>query len=303
MSTILKSLKKLEEEKSLLEKNLDLQDLLVHESGDSNYLSKEKVKRWMWLLGFVSGGIVLGIFLIFWGLPKLENLPTNEFALAPMKPIIKKIPKTLSSKPIYNGIAMSSIQDQQIGSSLKNPPVKEIPPLEDKEIQKSPPIMEKVLETSTKEETELTQIVQESPESDPVALEENPLQKPNHTITAAVPPVESEPIQIEEAEAIEEEIDVELNEAIEKAKKMIPVEEEIFPNMEVDSSLPDFQLRGIIFFGENNPSNYIFYSTSSERNQKLRVGENVLGATLKQIDPERAIFSHQGRKAILEIGK
>ncbi len=303
MSTILKSLKKLEEEKSLLEKNLDLQDLLVHDSGDGNYLSKDKVKRWIWVLGFISGSIVIGISVFFWILPKIKSLPSNELTLTPMKPIIKKIPQTFSSKPIYNGIAMSSIQEEETGYPLKSSQVKKVQPIKKEEISKSPENQKKVLDTSPKEENQPIQIVQETPKPVPVIPEEDPIQnqnEANETIVAAVQPVESELLPVEEE--VEEEIDEELNEAIEKAKRMAQVEEETFPNMEAVSSLPDFQLRGIIFFGEDNPSNYIFYSTSSERNQKLRVGENVLGATLKQIDPERAIFSYQGRKAIIEIG-
>ena len=60
MSTILKTLKKLEEEKSVLEQNVDLKGLVLH--GDDHRLSPQKngVRKITWIVGLICTGIVLG---------------------------------------------------------------------------------------------------------------------------------------------------------------------------------------------------------------------------------------------------
>ena len=60
MSTILKTLKKLEEEKSVLEQNVNLKGLVLH--GDDHRLSPQKndVRKIAWIVGLICTGIVLG---------------------------------------------------------------------------------------------------------------------------------------------------------------------------------------------------------------------------------------------------
>ena len=53
----------------------------------------------------------------------------------------------------------------------------------------------------------------------------------------------------------------------------------------VTGRLPGFTLRGVIYFGEDSPFNYIFYSTAQEKNKKLKAGEAILGATSKKLNP------------------
>ena len=71
----------------------------------------------------------------------------------------------------------------------------------------------------------------------------------------------------------------------------------------IEGTLPGMTLRGIIYFGDDSPFSYIFYSTAEKKNMKLKAGEEILGAALKKIEPDSAVFAHQGQLIQVSIGQ
>ena len=67
--------------------------------------------------------------------------------------------------------------------------------------------------------------------------------------------------------------------------------------------MPSLKLKGIIYFTEGNPANYIFVSSSEQNNLKLKVGESVMGAMLESIQSSRAIFTRNGKTGFVEMGQ
>jgi hypothetical protein len=75
MSTILKTLKKLEEEKSVLEKGLDLKELVLQDEENLFFNSPSETPRKIFLVSAILlSGIALGLFWVWKGSP-----PKNQF--------------------------------------------------------------------------------------------------------------------------------------------------------------------------------------------------------------------------------
>ena len=84
MSTILNTLKKLEEEKSVLEKNIDLKGLLL-QGQESVYPQggEGASRKWGAVGGLIIGGVLLGGLIVYFSnSPKTATLETKKtFAL------------------------------------------------------------------------------------------------------------------------------------------------------------------------------------------------------------------------------
>ena len=93
MSTILKTLKKLEEEKSVLEKNNDLKGLVL-QGGDSAGTAEEKTIR---VKGKLWGGLILGGFVLGMGTYFLLDHFAKE--TAPLKTVSRSAPPPVSKTP------------------------------------------------------------------------------------------------------------------------------------------------------------------------------------------------------------
>lgn len=109
MSTILKTLKKLEEEKSILEKKLDLKELVLQEK-DSLDIDSSVSQKFIWKSCLLLVGTVLGSFW-FWkdnppGKP-VSQVVQAHFGYLPRNIPVKK--PTVSSVP---GIPLSNIPEQ-----------------------------------------------------------------------------------------------------------------------------------------------------------------------------------------------
>jgi len=89
MSTILSTLKKLEEEKSVLEKNIDLKGLLL-QGQEPLYPQaiESETRKWGVIGGLIIGGVLLGGLMVHLLNPATPNLPESKpaFALKAVSP-------------------------------------------------------------------------------------------------------------------------------------------------------------------------------------------------------------------------
>jgi hypothetical protein len=131
MSTILKTLKKLEEDKRLLEKELDLKELVLQE--DQKLPVTLEISRKNFLMtGLILAGIIV-VTLVFFGRPSLEN---EEIYFSQEPPVQK--PASIKRKEAVPtvGIPLSNIPEQRqrfeerVGENpppiFKKEPVREI---------------------------------------------------------------------------------------------------------------------------------------------------------------------------------
>ena len=111
MSTILKTLKKLEEEKSVLEKRLDLKDMVLQDEDSSYPISSLKTyPRFIWGGTLFLTGVAVTTFWLWVDKPQNSQIssisPHNSFKLQLPVPLKKQ---TSSSVP---GIPLSNIPEQ-----------------------------------------------------------------------------------------------------------------------------------------------------------------------------------------------
>ena len=120
MSTILKTLKKLEEEKSVLEKRLDLKDMVLQDE-DSSYpiFSFKTYPRFIWGGTLFLTGVAVTAFWLWVDKPQNSQISSisspSSFKL-PLPVPVKK--QTSSSVP---GIPLSNIPEQPIPQPYREP--------------------------------------------------------------------------------------------------------------------------------------------------------------------------------------
>jgi hypothetical protein len=108
MSTILKTLKKLEEDKRLLEKDLDFKELVLQE--DQKLPVTLEISRKNFLMtGLILAGIIV-VTLVFFGRPSVEN---KEIYFSQVPPAQK--PASIERKEVVPtvGIPLSNIPEQR----------------------------------------------------------------------------------------------------------------------------------------------------------------------------------------------
>ena len=110
MSTILETLKKLEEDKRLLDKDLDLKELVLREDHKPHKSLKISGKKFM-SAGWVITGILIGLALV-WGLkPSAKN---NEATYFPQANPAQKLPLAYKKGSATTvGIPLSNISEQE----------------------------------------------------------------------------------------------------------------------------------------------------------------------------------------------
>jgi len=148
MSTILKTLKKLEEGKRLLEKDLDLKELVLQE--DQKPLSRKTLEinhKKLVALGLVLSGVIIGLALVWGFRPSVEN-EVVHFLRDSQKPLpVEKI----HSRPTI-GIPLANIPERRpsyeetvvenLPPPVETPPVKETSPVfEVRETVEGPPVL------------------------------------------------------------------------------------------------------------------------------------------------------------------
>jgi hypothetical protein len=126
---------------------------------------------------------------------------------------------------------------------------------------------------------------------------------PAEPVAEAAAPV---PAQIEAATrqvVVPREI-LEIDEIIKNATRLALKDESPSNSVASNTSelLPGLQVKGVIFFNDNDPANYIFVSTPTEKNKKLKAGDVVMNATLESIEPNWVVFTLDGNPVEFEIG-
>jgi hypothetical protein len=125
MSTILKTLKKLEEEKNILRHKGDLKEMVLQEDeGNASHVSSVGQENWIW----IGGGVLLGVLVtagLFYfsqpetptlALPKITNGETTKRSLAVSRPL-DKIPAS------FSGIPLESIPEREIVFESASEPI------------------------------------------------------------------------------------------------------------------------------------------------------------------------------------
>lgn len=115
MSTILNTLKKLEEEKSVLEKNINLKGLLL-QGQESTYpqFGRQSPRKWGLLGGLAAGGVLFaGLAIYFFSFSEPRLNPTENIFLpnkASLVPGVKKPQEKVATSP---GIPLSGIPEME----------------------------------------------------------------------------------------------------------------------------------------------------------------------------------------------
>ncbi len=120
MSTILNTLKKLEEEKSVLEKNIDLKGLLL-QGQDSVYPQAvgRASRKWITLGGFIIGGVLLGGLIVYF----IDSTKTGfldikvaSVSKPPASTSVEK--KPLANAKSYPGFPLAYIPDSAMAEAV-----------------------------------------------------------------------------------------------------------------------------------------------------------------------------------------
>ena len=265
MSTILKTLKKLEEDKRLLEKDLDLKELVLQED-QKLPVTLEIFRKNFLITGLILAGITV-VTQVFFGRPSVKNEEVY-FSQVPQgqKPasIVKKNEEVYFSQ-VPQGQKPASILRKEdvptLGIPLSNIP-EQSQHYEERARKTQPPIIKKA---------PVREIFQPMAEPEPFPHDINEIRDLIRT-------AKSEPIQ----------------------PQSNPYPEELVSR---GISIPKLKVKGIIFFTSGSPSNHIFVSTSEIKNRKVRVGDTVQSATLMHIESNRVVFSYQGETVHLRIGE
>lgn len=254
MSTILRTLKKLEEEKSVFDKNLDLKGMALHGAVEpAASLVPENSRKTFFVFALVLAGILLaGIYAQF-STGRQEppaKPPVTEARNVDPRPVTPAVkPPEPKKEEMHSGIPLNVIPDRTDFDADKPGPPPEVLPM------------------------------WQPPQAPPPSL-------PDRDAEALAPLAE-------------------INEIIRAAK--------LAANMEARSPAPSFRgrsihipglrVRGIVFFTEDNPANYILVSTPADSNVKLKVEGRVLDATVKKIQPNKVSFLYKGQITETGIGE
>ena len=140
MSTILKTLKKLEEEKSVLEKKLDLKQLVLQDK-DSFDIDSSISQKFLWKSCLLLVGTVLGVVWLGKGNPPKQ--PVSQLIKAHSGSFQRTAPIKKPNSSSVPGIPLSNIPEQVRSQIFYDPstekqslkPVKENPEIERKAVE------------------------------------------------------------------------------------------------------------------------------------------------------------------------
>jgi hypothetical protein len=309
MSAILNTLKKLEEEKSVFEQSLDVQDLALHNEfgATSAFVQVSQKRNNLILIGSISIFLIISVSLFFYfkstQTPNGQNSVSNSFFDIPKSSDLSevKLPKSAS----VSGIAMNQISGDR-GENKEREPILARSPQADSTIQKNlirvddvskqAKVAEvvKLIRSGGSFESSLTQTLS-LPEFEKRVLNENKDSK-EEVVTPKVRKginISKEDIKKTNDEFLSLIGETQINEPAEKVSSK--------PEERNPLNIPSLKLKGIIYFTEGNPANYIFVSSSEQNNVKLKVGESIMGAMLQSIQSSRAIFTKNGETGFVEM--
>ncbi|MBI4383946.1 MAG: hypothetical protein HY579_07925 [Nitrospinae bacterium] len=300
MSTILDILKKLEEEKSVLEQGLDLKGMVLRREppvySRSNRERPSPVRIFSALvIGGIAVGVGLGVFLIQPETGKSETASAVRRAPAP-----KAGPPPAVSKP-EETVTPAPAQARGGNEPGVTPPT---PAREEKKEERLGIPLASIGEEDGKG----------GPAEEPIpviALPEVPARnagaKPAPP-SPAQPQLQAQPQAGLDREAAEGSVpdfkDINAiieNSRVEKVEAVVRPKNDPLPYSPI--RIPGVKVKGIIYFGKDNPASYILVASLQNISQKMKVGEEISGATLKEVQPSFAVFSYQGEMAQLRIGE
>ncbi len=273
MSTILKSLRKLEEEKRGLERKLNLKDLMIREEKQPRLQTSMRQSSRHWWGGalFIGAGLAIAGFMITLMLPAGKtSTPSGVQGGEGPQASVPVAPGVESKTQALGGVPLSSIPDYSHRRPKLNPPF--IPRDEPRATVPEP--VEPVPAS-----TAPTAVVVPGPESEPdpgkpapqnadeqiiSAFGQVPAQQ-RRTLEPSPPPVIIRPAQLEEV-------------------------------------IPGFKLKGIVYFSEGSDENYLFFTLPGMSIHRLKVGETVMDARLIEIHPGLAIFDYNNQRVELRVG-
>ncbi|GEM_PF-2795906 len=317
MSAILNTLKKLEEEKSVFEQSLDVRDLALHkEFGSTASFFRISQKRNNLFVTISSIIFLISSLVLFFYFKSNQSIdkdftPSNFFETAKSLDVNEV---DLPQGALVSGISMDQIPGNRTedieGNLISSESIQNnSAPLENSkvdEVSNQAKVVEvfKLISSGQRTKNSLTPPSKssfETLESKTQILE--PIKSIQEEFIKSNPelPIKNELINNEEdIEKTSEEIL-----SLIKKTQTSNVEENASPKPQRYSSLniPELKLKGIIFFSDGNPANYIFVSSQGESNVKLKVGESIMGATLQSIQLNRAIFTKNGKTGFVEMGK
>ena len=133
MSTILKTLRKLEEDKNTLDQKLDLKGMLLKEDTSSQKSIKSDRRNFFLLTAMVTGLLIAGVVFYHWA-PNYET-PSSPKHVLNKTPTQKTVPFKDSSRPrAFEGVPMTAISSNELVSkaepnkSLSSKPFTELLP-------------------------------------------------------------------------------------------------------------------------------------------------------------------------------
>jgi len=133
MSTILKTLRKLEEDKNALDQKLDLKGMILKEDVTSEKSIKSDRRKFFLLIAMVTGLLIAGVVFYHWA-PNYET-PSSPKHVLNKTPTQKTVPFKDSSRPrAFEGVPMTAISSNELVSkaepnkSLSSKPFTELLP-------------------------------------------------------------------------------------------------------------------------------------------------------------------------------
>ena len=264
MSAILNTLKKLEEEKSVFEQDLDVQDLALHQEfgSTSSFVQVDRSRNNLILI--VSVAIILlissSLFFYFKSYQSENNqkLASKSFFEPPKNSSFKEVKVKKSSS--VSGISMSQISGNRVNNKKRQ------------------------------------FIASKTHKVNSVILEDQKID--------GIPDQVNLPEEVKRDKEDYNRIDNEFLRLIEKNQignvAKIATAKSQRRNF---INIPSLKLKGIIYFSDGNPANYVFVSTLGQSNVKLKVGESIMGATLQSIQSNQVVFIKDGITGFFEMGQ
>ena len=124
MSTILKTLRKLEEDKNALDQKLDLKGMILKEDVTSEKSIKSDRRKFFLLIAMVTGLLIAGVVFYHWA-PKYET-PSSPKHVLNKTQTQQTIPFKDSSRPrAFEGVPMTAISSNELVSKAE--PNKSLP--------------------------------------------------------------------------------------------------------------------------------------------------------------------------------
>jgi hypothetical protein len=256
MSTILDTLKKLEAEKSVLNKTVDLKSMMLEEEGSEPGIGRDRLLGWVWLMLALGAGVVLVLGMV-WNRAVPPSVPLEQRATA-------NAPAAPDAKTERIGVTMGGVPEN-VSVAQPESKAKKPEPLEE-------PISYVVVARDEPKKVESLLVPPVSP-----------------TTPALAPKTEASKVNLVAQDA-----------------QVLPAGTQPPPPVQASGKstrIAGLQIKGIIFFGEDNEANYLLIATPKQQSVKLKVGETLEGATLKEIHRQSAIFFHHGQTLRLAMGE